>query len=396
MGAGAQPQRAWAAAQRHWPWCVAGVVLAAVALRLALIALSDGGADLGIYLRFGRLALAGANPYDAPSGGPISPVMADSPPLEFALFAGLLKLHDAPSTLRGAFALCDGATIALVALLYPRPRAWRGAFVVFYAFNPFVLVAWTVFSEDKTLLFLLIVLLLLALERDRLGRAWSATSALVALKFLGVFFAPVLALHSWRERGRRGLVPVGAFVLVAAASCLPWFPDSLDAFDHRHARLVLDPPFHAGLGILLARLGLYAPFEPQLAMALALLAVFVAFALLRLDVRDAVVLSIFAGYAFLPDEVPNRILLITLPFLLVLSPSRRGWAAIWGCSLPAAAAVVVAAKGAPAPLEHLLGRESSVPHVLWSHLLPALVLVLWARERRTVARPLSHGVRLAA
>ncbi len=392
---GTRGARLWAAIERHWAWWVGGAVVAAVALRLGLIALSDGGADLRIYTYFGRLALTGVNPYDAPPGGAVSPVFADSPPLEFALFAGLLRLDDSATTLRVFFALCDGATIALVAFAYPRPRRWRAAFVGFYAFNPFVLVAWTVFSEDKTLLLLLIALLLLALERDRLAAAWTTTTALVALKFLGVFFAPVLALHSWRERGRRGLLAVAAFALAAFASCLPWFPDSLDAFQHRHTRLVLNPPFHASLGIVPSRLGLYAPFEPQLATALALLVVLVAFAWRRLDVRDAVVLAILAGYAFLPDEVPNRILLTTVPFLLVLAPSRRGWAAIWACSLPAAATVVVAAKGAPGPLADLIGGESSIPHVLWSHLLPLLVLALWARERYRPARRPS-GIRLAA
>ena len=49
----------------------------------------------------------------------------------------------------------------------------------------------------------------------------------------------------------------------------------------------------------------------------------------RLEIREAVIWSIFAGYAFLPDEVFSRILLITLPFLLPIELPLRRWVVIW-------------------------------------------------------------------
>lgn len=374
-----------------WRARIGLLALAALLVRLALIAVTDGGADLAIYSFFGGYALDGVNPYDVPAGGPIEPRFADSPPLEFALFAALLALHDSDTTLRIFFALCDVATIALIGFAYSSSRAWRWRLLLFFAFNPFVLAAWTAFSEDKTLLFLLIAVLLLALEQGRLTAAWAATALLSALKFLGAFFAPVLALHTLRRDGRRGLLPIAGCAAFVALTCLLWFPDSLDMLDNRRTRGALTEPIHASPWLFPSELGLYVSWLPQIVVVLALLAVIWLYLSGRVDVREAVVLSIAGGYVFLPDSPGNRILLVLLPFLLLADLSRRGWLLLWLASLPAALSVASAARELPAGLAELIGPPGSLRQVVWLH-LPLLVAVVgWIRERSR-NRPISASL----
>lgn len=385
------PARATLGAGLSWRARIALLAAAALAVRLVLIAVTDGGADLAIYEFFGGYALDGVNPYDVPAGGPIEPRFADSPPLEFALFAGLLALHDSDTTLRIFFALCDAGTIVLIGLAFPLARAWRWRVLLFYAFNPFVLTAWTAFSEDKTLLFLLIAALLLALMQGRLGAAWAATALLTALKFLGAFFAPVLALHTLRVRGKRGLIPIALCAAFVALTCLLWFPDSVNMLDSRRERGALSEPIHASPWLFPSEVGLYASWMPQVAMVLSLLGVIWLYLRERVDVREAVVLSIAGGYVFLPDQPSNRILLVLLPFLLLADLSRRAWLLLWLTSLPAAAAVVEASRDLPAGLADVIGPSGSLRQVVWLHLPLLVVVVGWIRERSR-NRPISVSV----
>lgn len=368
-------------AQISWPLRIAALAAIALLLRLLLIAVTDGGADLAIYTWFGDLGLHGVNPYDAPAGGAIEPRFADSPPLEFLLFAGLLKLHDSADTLRVFFALCDAGVVLLIGLAFPLARAWRWRVVVFYALNPFVLTAWTGFSEDKTLLFLLIAALLLALLRDRLDWAWAATAALTALKFLGAFFAPVLALHTLRARGRRGLIPIALCVLAVALTCLIWFPDSLHMLDNRGERANLPAPIHASLLLFLDAGGLYASWQPQALAVVSLALVLALWWTERIDVREGVVLSIAAGYVWLPDQPSNRILLVLLPFLLLADLSRAAWLLLWLTSIPASLAVLEASRELPGGVAELIGPGGSLRQVVWLQLPLLVVVIAWIRDR---------------
>jgi hypothetical protein len=382
-----------------WRAGVIAVALGAFLVRLLIIAHSHGGADLRIYTYFSRLALHGLNPFALQPNEPIPLVDANSPPLEVAAFAALLAIHDSPTTLRVAFALADVAVVLLIGLRFPRPRRWRAAFIVFYAFNPFVLFSWTVFAEDKTLLFLGIAAWVLALERGREWTAWAAATALTVFKFLGAFAVPALALHSFRTRRWRALAPIGASLGIFLLSNLPWFPKSLDAFTRRDARLALNPPIHESPTLLLSRLGIYAPIEAKLLTAVAIVTVLGFFAARRIDICEAVVWSLFAGYVFLPDDPFNRLLLITLPFMLILDFSIARWIAIWVVSSVAALAGVVATRGVPHELSAIAGalrtlfaHEETVRLTLWMNLLPALVLAFYFADRRsprTRARPIA-------
>jgi hypothetical protein len=372
-----------------WRGTVIVLTLAAVIVRLVIVAHSRGGEDLRMYVYFSRLPLHGINPFSPPPGGMFPAVDSNNPPVEVTVFTGLLKLHDSPTMLRVLFVLADAAVLLVIGLAYQRPRRWRLAMMLFYGFNPFILVAFTAFAEDKTLLFLGIACWLLALERDSELGSWLAAAALTAFKFLGAFAAPALALRSWRRDGIRAMIPIGAYGAVFLLSNAPWFPASLHAFSRRNVRLGIDPPIHASPWLLVSRAGLYAPAEAKIALVVSLIALLVLYAIGRIEIREAVVFSLFAGYAFLPDDAFNRLILITLPLLLLLDLSVWRWVAVWVVTCWGALAAVVAVRGVPHELARIAGplhavfsaHEATVRHVLWVNLFPALVLAFYFYDR---------------
>jgi hypothetical protein len=381
---------------RAVPWwlVVVAITTAAVLVRLLVIAHSRGGEDLRMYTYFSRLPLHGVDPFAAPASGPFTPMDSNSPPVEVAAFTGLLAIHDSPTTLRLLFVVADAAVLLLLGFAIARAPRWRMGVMLFYAFNPFVLLSFTAFAEDKTLLFLGILCWLLALERGCEWGAWASATSLTIFKFLGAFAMPVLALHSWRRRRAGAFVPIAACLAAFVASNLLWFPSSLDAFSRRNLRLELAVPLHASPTLLLARIGLYAPIDAKLLCATGFAAVIALFAKQEIDVREATVLAIAAGYAFLPDDAANRLLLISLPLLLLMDLSARRWLVVWAISCVAALGSVIATKGVPhelsgvaALLQSVYAHESTVRHVLWMNLLPVVVLTWYLRDRRDRRAP---------
>jgi len=375
---------------------VIAIAILALATRILLIAHSHGGQDLQVYTYFSRLALHGHNPFTPPSGGLFAAYHSNSPPIEVAVYAGLLAIHDSPTTLRVLFALADAATVLLIGLCFPRPWRWRLPWVVFFAFNPFVLVSWTTFAEDKTLLFLGICLWILALERGREWGAWITATALTVFKFLGAFALPALALDTYRKRHWWVLAPAAVFVLAFLLSNVPWFPHSLAAFSRRNQRLDLGYPIHASPMLVLASLHIYAPVEATLLTIVAIVAVLVAFFARRIEMREALVMSLVAGYLFLPDDAFDRLLLITLPVMLLLELSLARWVAVWAISSVAALGAVVATRGAPhalagirGPLRSLFGHDGTLRHALWMILLTVSVFAMYAYDRRRARAPIA-------
>ncbi len=372
-----------------WRGTVIALTLAAVVVRLLIIAHSRGGEDLRMYVYFSRLPLRGINPFSPPLGGMFPAVDSNNPPVEVAVFTGLLWIHNSATMVRLLFVLADAAVLLVIGLAFDRPRRWRLGLMLFYGFNPFVLVAFTAFAEDKTLLFLGIACWVLALERDSEIGSWLAAAVLTAFKFLGAFAAPALALRSWRRDGSRAVIAIAAYAAVFLLSNLPWFPASLHAFSRRNVRLGIDPPIHASPWLLISRAGLYAPIEAKLALAASIATVLVLYALRRIEIREAVVFSLFAGYVFLPDDAFNRLILITLPFLLLLDLSWWRWAVIWIVTCFSALAAIVAVRGVPHELRFVAGalhgvfssHEATVRHVLWMNVFPALVLGLYFYDR---------------
>jgi hypothetical protein len=379
------------ASERGWRIFVAGVLSGAVVARaLCILADREGGDDLQIYTYFARLVLDGENPYTAPADGPIDPDYGDNPVGELGLFAGILALWDSHTALRVVFVLADLATLALLAFAYPRSRWWKTQLMVFYAFNPLVLHAWTVSADDKTILFCLIVALLVSLERGLLIAAWIATTALGILKWLSAYFFLPLVLFTARSLGgARTAVLAGGSVLLVAVLTIPYFPDSLVPIERRRDRTEFDPS-QASITKLLDAVDLYHPLIVGVFVPAALVAITLLFVMSRIDLREAVVLSIAAAFLLLPDQGVNRLVFVATPFLLIMRLTTRKLVAIWVASFVSFTAAVVAsgkfrsnADDIPLgnTLTDLVGTLGSTRFVVFANAYLVVVIGLFAFDR---------------
>lgn len=368
----------WVATAGELDWRRAIIVLAGVAfvVRIAIAAVTGGNEDLRQYYDFAHLVAGGHDPYYPPAGFPLPDRFGDNLPAELILFAGVLKLHDAAFSLRVLFAAADAGVILLVGLCFRRPRVWRAAFVLFYAFNPLVLGSWTATAEDKTVLFLLLAALVLALERDSPMWSWLGTAALAAIKGFTLFFAPMLALHSVRTRGWRaaGMYAAG-FVALLSVAHLPWFPDAFEAYSRRAHRAAGPVPYHAALTQVLDKLGIYDPAIPRFGVPLLLVAIFLLFWRRTIGIVEALVLSSAATLVLQPEHSYPRALFATLPLLFVVRSTARRWAVIWVVSSIAAAVIYLQQE------RGLLGGYGSLEHALTANALFLVVLAYYVIDK---------------
>jgi hypothetical protein len=362
--------------ERSWRRTVIAIALAALVVRLAIAAITGGGNDLKIYYAFSSLVADGHNPYHPPAGFPFPERLADNLPLEFLLFGGLIDIDHSKYVLRVLFALADMGTILLVGLKYPRPIAWRAAFVGFYAFNPLVLGSWTATSEDKTILFLLFAAMLLGLEAGRTVASWAAATAMGVLKGVSLFFAPFLAWETWRRHGLRfAAACVAGFAALMAIAHLPWWPDALEVYSRRTSHIDFRRPAHAALTQLLDRIGLYDPAIVRYGVPLLLVATFAAYVWRRIDVREGVVLANLATLILQPDHAYTRALLAALPFLFLIRFTARRWIVLWAVSTIASIAIYLQQERGE------LGGYGSLAHVVVANAFLAVLVVYYARDR---------------
>jgi hypothetical protein len=362
--------------ERSWRRAVVMIALAALVLRLAIAAVTGGGSDLNIYYSFASLVADGANPYHPPADFPVPERLADNLPAEFLLFAGLLELHDSKFTLRALFALADAGVILVVGLAFRRSIAWRAGFAAFYAFNPLVLGSWTATSEDKTLLFLLLAALVLALEAGRTVGGWAAAVAMGALKGVSLFFAPFLAWETWRHRGLAvAAACVAGFGVLMFAAHLPWFPDAFEVYDRRDGHIEFREPAHAGFTQFLDRAGLYDPALVRFGVPVLLVAVFAAYVLRRIDVVEGIVLANLVTLVLQPDHAYTRALLAALPFLFVIRLTPRRWTVMWVVSAVASIAIFLQQE------RDQLGGYGSLAHVVAANAFLVLIVGYYARDK---------------
>lgn len=380
---------------RAWRRLAFAVGALALLVRLLVIYLDRGrgGADLRQYVYFGDLVLHGHNAYVLPPGAPVATIHANNQPLELGIFAALLAIHDGANSIRIGLALVDAAIVPLIALAWTtRSRAWRAGICFFLAFNPFTLIGWTAFAEDKGALLLLTALVLLSVERERWGMAWAGATVLAALKWVSIFFGLPLLIETARRVPRRKLlIIVGVCALAFVATELPLFPDDLKAYSRRDARIDLNPPIHASLTQLLSRIGLYSPVAVRPFIVISLLAIYWLWWRRRLTLPETIVLSVLAGEVALPNQSTDRVLGVAIPLLFVIRLSVARWVVIWVISVLSAIVLYIQTRGSPR-LTNLFGVEGDLRHVIAMNVLLVLLFVWFvvdkrAERRRSAAAP---------
>lgn len=356
-------------------------------MRLAIIlAYSGGGQDLLIYHYLAELALNGQNPYQAPPGGAIDPRYADIPALNLGIFAAVLAFKNDPISIRLLFAVVDTAIILTLGLLVRRPPGWRRDVMLFYAFNPLVLIALVAISEDKVILILGILLLFVSLDYGRRLGSILLTTFLAVFKWIGVLF--ILPLAAFLAQSRREfMLYVGIFVVLFLLSHVPYFPDSLVTYANREARMMMTPT-HASATILLWKLGIYHPLIPRIAVLASGLVVYSLFVARSIGIRETIVLMIFFVNIGTPEAGVDRILMISLPFFLIIDMTRTRWLTVWAATSLAFVGVAVnlrvlqAAHPVVGELRDLVfGTFGSTKYAAWANLLPVVMLVYYMRDK---------------
>lgn len=364
---------------RRWVLVIAA---AALGVRLyAIFALYGDSTDLHIYRYFAEFARHGVNPYHAPPSAAAGGSGADEPVLEFLLYAGLLELWRSATVIRLLFAVLDTGVVLALGLLLPRSPRWRLNAMLFYAFNPLVLLAWTRLPEDKSISFVLIVVVVACFERGRIAAGWVAATVLAAIKWVGAFFALPVLVHTWRERGTSYAVRAAVLAAVAfVLANLPYFPGSFLAYQRRDHRLSFTPIFDS-ITVPFAHAGLYSALVPRVWLVLAAVALAVLTWRGAIDVAEAICLGTWAGFVLLPDEPPDRILLASLPLLLVVRSSQVRWVLWWLVSLVPAVWLYVDTMSSPGRFRQLTGQPESFRHVLGANVLMLLFVAVYVVDR---------------
>jgi len=368
-----------------WRFTVLVLVGAMIARLLAIAAYRYGGDDLTVYTYFSRLLLHGQNPFDAPPGGAVDPVYADNPTGELGLFAGILGLWDSRTALRILFLVADLGSVLAVGYMFRRPKWWRVQLMLLVAFNPFLIIRWTFWAEDKTVLFLWLALLIAFLEHDRHIASWAAATVLGVLKWLSVYLVLPLMVFTWSRRGfGRALLAAALSFLTVALITIPFFPDSLKPWSRREARLNVVPE-HESPARLLDAVGLWDPLVVKVFIPAAVLAVLGLYLAGRIDIREAVVLSFAASVVLLPDI--GRGEWVALPLLLIMRLTPWRLLAIWGASIVSSiAAVGESRKAHNLPFNSLFERflgtgDGTLLYVFLVNLFLFVVLLLYAADR---------------
>jgi hypothetical protein len=359
-----------AATWRKLILAVAGVALlirAVLAIRYLSAGTGGGGYDFRWYRAVGSAARDG-NPYTAHLVPPV-----DIPPLQVLTFAGLGIGAGVP--LRTLFMLGDVAIVLIAGLGLKQSRVWRLNLACWIAFNPMLLLIWDITVEDKNLYILCVIAAIAAVQHGRHYVALAAAGTFMLFKYVGGFLVPPIAWLIARTEGwRRAIIAVGALGAIFALSQIPWFPDSLDSFGRRNGRASWEHPGHTTWTILLDKVHLY---DPALVKIIIVGGVATAYGLLlkgRIGTVESMTLALIAAFFALPDSSPDRIMLLTVLFILITPLTGAGWGVLWVASTIGALANGIFGwipylTGVKTLTDNLTGAYGGVRSVIFSNLV---------------------------
>lgn len=199
--------------------------------------------------------------------------------------------------------------------------------ICFLAFNPVFAQFWLISSWEDKIIFLAIPLVLLYLiQQKRLLLSSFFTGTVVTFNSLLVFFVPVLYAYLLKEKVQKKHFHIVLFFSGVALTLIPFFPESLYGWMNRSERMNIKTPFWYSVYSLLPA-GIYSPILNYLIIICAVTATLFFFWKEKIDLNDAMILSILILIFLGPfNNVARTIPIIMLIIILTPHKNKLYWA----------------------------------------------------------------------
>lgn len=329
----------------HREPCITIIILAAAYLFRILIILNFSRLGIGYsydlqdFYELARTSLSGENPYKIyDSYGKVW--VADILPLEILFFSVLLFFSQnylevshpilvAPQNVPLQFilqiyliyAFVDIMNIYLLGLIFQNSK-FKRHFQIFYAFNPLFIFNFLIVGQDKSIIFLLLLIVIYLIKQTSKNsifnkRVLVVTSAafLASFKWIGFSLLVPLVLHfsnSIKER----ITLIISFIGLFSLTHLLWYPYSLNVYQLRALRTL--NPGHQSLLSLIPNSNLISTRYIYITLLIfSLLTVYVLFIVNRINLEETAVFSVFAFMIWMPDLSLDHIALISVSLMLI-------------------------------------------------------------------------------
>lgn len=303
--------------------------------------------DLQNYYGVSQFALNGENPYKLYKFGESGEWVADILPLEVLFWSMLLfsthnYLQVVPHVIRidtqiplmivqqiyFIFAFIDVLNIYFLGIIFQGSKL-RRYFQFFYAFNPLTIFMFTIMGEDKNVLFLLLLIIIYLIKKTAKDSNFKkkllvifSAGALASFKWIGLFPSIPLIYHysnNIKDRVLLFLSFSGIFIL----SHVPWFPYTLYIYQSRATYHLGGAGQQSLLTLIPNNLLIYAKYLYFILIISSLLIVYILHIFNKININEAVILSIFGFMIWAPNLSGDHIALISISLMLIIDWAKN-------------------------------------------------------------------------
>ena len=194
--------------------------------------------------------------------------------------------------------------------------------IIFISFLPIISFYNIIASWEDKLIFLLIpLLLLLLIKRKKLRIASFIIGLVISYNGATVFFLPVYLIYLFQENKEniwQNILLMFAGVIIAL---IPYFPESLNGWTNRMIRMDITKPFWYSFYSLLPS-GIYSPLLNNIIIIVISLLTMVLFYYKKINIIDALIISISIVIMFSPYNGVSRVIPLIL-LLAIMTPNMK-------------------------------------------------------------------------
>ena len=198
-------------------------------------------------------------------------------------------------------------------------KIWPVIFISFLPIIPFytVIAPW----EDKLIFLLIPLLLLFLIKRKKYKIASFIIGLLISYNGATVFFLPIYLIYLFQENKKniwQNILLICAGVIIAL---IPYFPESLNGWTNRMIRMDITKPFWYSFYSLLPS-GIYSPLLNNIIIIVISLLTMVLFYYKKINIIDALIISISIVIMFSPYNGVSRVIPLIL-LLAIMTPNMK-------------------------------------------------------------------------